>query len=206
MTDLFTGIEGIAAPMPAANIDTDLIFPARFLVVTDKVGLGRYAFHEWRYDASGAPIADFVLNKPAYHDARILVAGDNFGCGSSREQAPWALRDLGFRCVISSSFSEIFHANCFKSGIAPIVVDPVILSRLMADAEAARVLAIDLEGQTITRPDGAVIPFAMVDWRRQALIHGWDEIDLILRQRAGDIAAFERARRAAHPWLHREEI
>jgi 3-isopropylmalate dehydratase small subunit len=195
----FTRLTGRAAPLPQANIDTDIIFPARFLLITAKKGLGQYAFHEWR----GA--ADFALNQDRYKGVEILVAGDNFGCGSSREQAPWALRDLGLRCVISTSFGEIFHANCFKNGILPVVVPPDILAALMADAEAGTPITVDLEASAVTRQSGDQVPFAVAPWRREALLNGWDEIAMVLAQNAAAIADFETRQRVAEPWLYHGE-
>ncbi len=198
----FTRLTGLAAPLPQANIDTDIIFPARFLLITAKKGLGRYAFFEWRYQPNGEPIADFVLNQARYVGAPILVAGDNFGGGSSREQAPWALRDLGVRCVISTSFGEIFQANCFKNGILPVTVSPDNLTRLMADAQAGLPIEINLERQTIGRRNEPEITFRVEPWRRKALLQGWDEIAIITTQQGARIAAFEQAQRAQAPWLY----
>ena len=199
--EAFTSLSGLAAVLPEANIDTDIIFPARFLLLTTKSGLGRYAFYEWRFDAKGSERSHFVLNRPPFRGAQILVAGDNFGCGSSREQAPWALRDLGVRCVISSSFGEIFYSNCFRNGILPIAVSPVQLVRLMSDAEAEASLTIDLSGQTICGRDGAMIDFAIEPWRREALLNGWDEISLVLTALSGKIDAFENRQWVEQPWL-----
>jgi len=201
----FTRLTGRAAPLPAANVDTDIIFPARFLLITAKKGLGRYAFYEWRYGPDGEPRADFVLNRKDFQGAEILVAGDNFGCGSSREQAPWALRDLGVRCVISTSFGEIFFANCFKNGMLPVVVTADQLQALMADAEAGVPIEVDLEAQQVRRGDGEVIPFEVEPWRRDALLNGWDEIAIVLNQDGETIAAFEQSQRAAKPWLYQGE-
>jgi len=201
----FTRLTGRAAPLPAANVDTDIIFPARFLLITAKKGLGRYAFYEWRYGPDGEPRADFVLNRKDFQGAEILVAGDNFGCGSSREQAPWALRDLGVRCVISTSFGEIFSANCFKNGMLPVVVTADQLQALMADAEAGVPIEVDLEAQQVRRGDGEVIPFEVEPWRRDALLNGWDEIAIVLNQDGETIAAFEQSQRAAKPWLYQGE-
>jgi 3-isopropylmalate dehydratase small subunit len=201
----FTRLTARAAPLPAANVDTDIIFPARFLLITAKKGLGRYAFYEWRYGPDGKARADFVLNRKDFQGAEILVAGDNFGCGSSREQAPWALRDLGVRCVISTSFGEIFFANCFKNGMLPVVVTAERLQALMADAEAGVPIEVDLEAQQVRRGDGEVIPFEVEPWRRDALLNGWDEIAIVLNQDGETIAAFERSQRAAKPWLYQGE-
>lgn len=198
----FCSLTGVAAPIPAANIDTDIIFPARFLLITAKRGLGRYAFYEWRYGPGDAPISGFVLNQPAFRDAQILVAGDNFGCGSSREQACWTLRDAGFRAVISTSFGEIFQANCCKNGIVPVIVSPQILQVLLADAAQAQTLTVDLEAQAVMRPAGERISFELEGWRREALLNGWDEIDIIMNRSPGAIVAYEQRARAASPWLY----
>src|SRR6056297_1140769 len=159
--DKFETLTGIAAPMPLVNIDTDMIIPKQFLKTIKRSGLGVNLFDEMRYDDDGNEIPDFVLNKPQYRDAQILVAGDNFGCGSSREHAPWALLDHGIRCVISTSFADIFYNNCFKNGILPIVVTPDELDKLMDDAQrgANATLSIDLESQTIKGPDGGTVTF-----------------------------------------------
>jgi 3-isopropylmalate dehydratase small subunit len=201
----FSRLTGRAAPLPAANVDTDIIFPARFLLITSKKGLGRYAFYEWRYGPDGKALPDFVLNRPEFEGAEILVAGDNFGCGSSREQAPWALRDLGVRCVISTSFGEIFFANCFKNGLLPVVVTADQLQALMADAEAGSPIEVDLEAQEVRRSDGGAIAFQVEAWRRDALLNGWDEIAIVLNQDGEAIAAFEQSQRAARPWLYQGE-
>lgn len=197
----FQALTSPAVPLSGANIDTDIIFPARFLLLTAKRGLGRYAFYEWRYGADDAPLADFVLNQPLYADARILVVGDNFGCGSSREQACWALRDAGIQAVISTRFGEIFHANCFKNGIAPVVVEPAQLQALLADAAKAAPLTVDLREQVVVRPNGERIAFQVDAWRREALLNGWDDIDIILNNSAGAIGAYEAKARTASPWL-----
>ena len=198
----FERLTGKAAPLPAANIDTDIIFPARFLLITEKKGLGRFAFYEWRTLADGAPNADFELNMPLFQGATILVTGDNFGCGSSREQACWALRDVGIRVVIATSFGEIFHANCFKNGMLPITVTADDLALLMADAIAAKLMTVDLEQGTLTRPEGQPIRFETEGWRREALLSGWDEIDIINKRSATAIDAHEGRAHAATPWLY----
>jgi len=203
--EAFTRLTAIAAPMPQPNIDTDIIFPARFLLITAKKGLGRYAFYEWRFDARGAEIEGFVLNRAPFQQAQIIVAGDNFGCGSSREQAPWALRDLGIRCVISTSFGEIFYSNCFKNGILPVVVTQSELGLLHREAAAGRSLTVDLTSQTVQCQCDKPIAFAVEPWRREALLNGWDEIGIILNQQASQITAFETSQRAAKPWLYAGE-
>ena len=201
----FTRLTGLAAPLRDANIDTDIIFPARFLLITAKTGLGRYAFYEWRYGPDGKETPGFVLNDPKFKGAPILVAGDNFGCGSSREQAPWALHDLGVRCVISTSFGEIFYANCFKNGMLPVVVTAEQLAELMADAEDGLPIEVDLEAQEVRRRNGAPIAFEVEPWRREALLNGWDEIAIVIKQDGALIDAFERDQRLAKPWLYQGE-
>ena len=198
----FTKLTGIAAPMPLVNIDTDMIIPKQFLKTIKRSGLGVNLFDEMRYNLDGSEIADFVLNQPAYRKAEILVAGDNFGCGSSREHAPWALLDFGIRCVISTSFADIFFNNCFKNGILPIVMPQEVVDVLMADAKKganARV-TVDLEAQTVTTSDGQVFGFDVDGHRKHCLINGLDDIGLTLKH-ADKIRAFEAARLTAKPWL-----
>ncbi len=178
----FAKLESAAAPMRMINIDTDRIIPKQFLKTIERSGLGKFLFYDMRYNADGSDNADFVLNQPAYRQAQIIVAGDNFGCGSSREHAPWALRDFGVRSVISSSFADIFYNNCFKNGVLPIQVSPEQLEDLMGDAEKggnAR-LTVDLEAQTITRPDGSEVHFEVDPFRKKCLLEGLDDIDLTL--------------------------
>jgi 3-isopropylmalate dehydratase small subunit len=201
----FQRVTSAAIPMPAANIDTDIIFPARFLLITEKTGLGRYAFYEWRYEADGTPKPDFPLNREDFRNAAILVAGENFGCGSSREQAPWALADLGLKCLIAASFGEIFETNCFKNGILAVTVSPDIQAGLMADAQAGKPMTVDLESQTIRRSDGEAIAFRVEAWRREALLNGWDEIAIVLNQDLDAITAFEQRQRTQMPWLYTGE-
>jgi len=198
----FDKLSGIAAPMDILNIDTDMIIPKQFLKTIKRSGLGVNLFHEMRYDDSGAERPDFVLNKPEYKQAKILVAGDNFGCGSSREHAPWALLDYGIRCVISTSFADIFFNNCFKNGILPIKVTPEQRDALMADAADAEnpELSIDLVNQTISRPNGATISFDIEPFRKQCLLDGLDDIGLTL-EKGGEIEAFEASRDTDRPWL-----
>lgn len=191
----FILLTGLAAPLPEADIDTDIIFPARFLLHTSKTGLGRFAFYERRYDADGARRPDFVLNQAAYAGARILIAGENFGCGSSREQAVWALWDLGFRCVIAPSFGEIFYSNACKNGILPVRLGLAEVAALMADASEGSSITVDLREQAVVRTAGDRLTFQTPPWRREALLNGWDEVDLILNAHADDIDLFE-ARRA----------
>lgn len=200
--EAFTTLTGTPAPLPRADVDTDIIYPARFLLLTEKTGLGVHAFTEWRYRADGSENPDFALNQPLYRAAPILVAGANFGCGSSREQAVWALRDMGIRAIIAPSFGEIFHANCFSNGIVPVVVGPGDHAALLGDAFAGLPLTIDLEQGTVTRRNLPPIAFSVPEWRRQALLNGWDEIDLITRAHGAAIADFETRQRHAQPWLY----
>ena len=197
----FRSLTGVAAPMPMINIDTDMIIPKQFLKTIKRTGLGKNLFDEMRYDDKGDEKPDFVLNKPQYRNAKIIVAGDNFGCGSSREHAPWALMDFGIRCVISTGFADIFYNNCFKNGFLPIVVDHATLEKLLDDAGrgANAVLTIDLEKQEITGPDGGRVHFDIDPARKHALLNGLDEIGMSL-QRTGEIDAFEARRKAAQPW------
>ena len=189
----FTEVSSSVAVLPTENIDTDQIIPARFLKTTTKIGLGRKLFADWRYDAAGAPRPEFVLNQPSAEGAKILVAGDNFGCGSSREHAPWALMDFGIRCVISTSFGDIFYNNCFKNGVLPIRVSPEDLEKLFDDAErgANATLTVDLKKQEIRGPDGGVVRFDIDPHRKHCLLHGIDELGY-LQDAESDIAAFER--------------
>jgi 3-isopropylmalate/(R)-2-methylmalate dehydratase small subunit len=197
----FTKLTGIAAPMPLVNIDTDMIIPKQFLKTIQRSGLGKNLFDEMRYDREGHEIADFVLNQPAYRSAEILVAGDNFGCGSSREHAPWALLDFGVRCVISTSFADIFFNNCFKNGILPIILPQAEVDVLMADARKganARV-TVDLEAQTVTTSDGQSFGFAVDPHRKHCLINGLDDIGLTL-EKASAIDSFESQAASLRPW------
>jgi 3-isopropylmalate/(R)-2-methylmalate dehydratase small subunit len=197
----FTKLTGIAAPMPLVNIDTDMIIPKQFLKTIQRSGLGKNLFDEMRYDREGHEIADFVLNQSAYRSAEILVAGDNFGCGSSREHAPWALLDFGVRCVISTSFADIFFNNCFKNGILPIILPQAEVDVLMADARKganARV-TVDLEAQTVTTSDGQSFGFAVDPHRKHCLINGLDDIGLTL-EKAAAIDSFEAKVATLRPW------
>ncbi len=198
----FTTLDGVAAPFPMINCDTDRIIPARFLKTIKRTGLGKNLFQDVRYDANGAEIADFVLNKPAYREAKLLVGGENFGCGSSREHAPWALVDFGIRCVIAPSFADIFFNNSFKNGMLLITLPQETIDKLMEDAENgenAR-LAVDLESQRITRPDGEVIAFEVDAFKKHCLLNGLDDIGLTL-QKEDKITAFEGGAKASQPWL-----
>ncbi|MCF3641336.1 3-isopropylmalate dehydratase small subunit [Rhizobium sp. TRM95111] len=199
--DKFVKLTGVAAPLPVVNIDTDMIIPKDYLKTIKRTGLGTGLFAEARYLEDGSPNPDFVLNKPAYQNAKILVAGDNFGCGSSREHAPWALLDFGIRCVISTSFADIFYNNCFKNGILPIVVSQADLDKLMDDASRGSnaVLTIDLEAQEISGPDGGRIVFEVDAFRRHCLLNGLDDIGLTL-EKATAIDSFEKTNAASRPW------
>ncbi|MEQ8665315.1 MAG: 3-isopropylmalate dehydratase small subunit [Rhodospirillales bacterium] len=198
----FTTLTGVAAPMNIRNVDTDMIIPKQFLKTIKRTGLGKSLFFEMRYDDDGNEIETFVLNKPAYRNAQILVAGDNFGCGSSREHAPWALLDFGIRCVISTSFADIFYNNCFKNGILPVRVSQEDLDKLMDDAErgANATMTVDLESQTITGPDGGSVAFDVDAFRKHCLMNGLDDIGLTL-QKAASIDSFESKRAHETPWL-----
>ena len=198
----FTKLTGVAAPLPMINVDTDMIIPKQFLKTIKRSGLGKNLFDEMRYDDNGNEIPDFVLNKPAYRNAKILVSGDNFGCGSSREHAPWSLLDSGIRCVIAPSFADIFYNNCFKNGILPIRLPQEDVDKLMADAErgANATVTVDLEKQEITGPDGGCIKFEVEEFRKHCLLNGLDDIGLTL-QKADAINDFEAKRAASQPWL-----
>ena len=198
----FTTLTGIAAPMPLVNIDTDMIIPKQFLKTIKRSGLGANLFDEMRFTQSGEEIPDFVLNQPAYRSAEILVAGDNFGCGSSREHAPWALLDFGIRAVISTSFADIFYNNCFKNGILPIVMPREVVDILMEDARkgANARMTVDLEAQTVTSSDGKVFSFEVDGFRKHCLINGLDDIGLTLEKTAA-IDTFEKGAAQARPWV-----
>ncbi|MGL4637983.1 MAG: 3-isopropylmalate dehydratase small subunit [Beijerinckiaceae bacterium] len=181
----FNKLTSVAAPMKVMNVDTDMIIPKQYLKTIKRTGLGTALFSEMRYDDKGNENPDFVLNKPAYRKANILVAGDNFGCGSSREHAPWALLDFGIRCVISTSFADIFYNNSFKNGILPIKVSPADLEKLFEDADrgANATLTVDLEAQTITGPDGGTITFDIDPFRKHCLLNGLDDIGLTMQKK-----------------------
>ncbi|MDJ0614287.1 MAG: 3-isopropylmalate dehydratase small subunit [Rhizobiaceae bacterium] len=197
----FTKLTAVAAPMPIINIDTDMIIPKDYLKTIKRTGLGEGLFAEMRYAEDGSDNSEFVLNKPAYKDAQILVAGDNFGCGSSREHAPWALLDFGIRCVISTSFADIFYNNCFKNGILPIMVSQEELDKLMDDADrgANSTISVDLEAQTISGPDGGTINFDIDPARKHRLLNGIDDIGETL-EKSDDISAFEQKLSEDRPW------
>lgn len=201
--DKFTKLTGVAAPLPIVNVDTDMIIPKDYLKTIKRTGLGAGLFAEKRYLEDGSENPDFVLNKPAYRKAQILVAGDNFGCGSSREHAPWALLDFGIRCVISTSFADIFYNNCFKNGILPIKVSKEDLDKLMDDASrgANATLSIDLEKQEIRGPDGGCVKFDIDPFRKHCLLNGLDDIGLTMQKKA-DIDSFESKQKQSQPWLY----
>jgi len=198
----FDKLTGVAAPMPMINIDTDMIIPKQHLKTIKRTGLGKALFDEMRYEADGSEKPGFVLNQPAYRKAQVLVAGANFGCGSSREHAPWALLDFGIRCVIAPSFADIFHSNCFKNGILPIPLPQEAVDKLMDDARkgANAQITIDLERQEIIRPDGEVITFRIDAFRRHCLLNGLDDIGLTM-QKGGDVEGYEARQKTAQPWL-----
>jgi 3-isopropylmalate/(R)-2-methylmalate dehydratase small subunit len=197
----FTTLTGVAAPLPMINVDTDMIIPKQYLKTVVRTGLGKALFSEMRYDANGKERPDFVLNKPAYRKAQILVAGENFGCGSSREHAPWALLDFGIRCVIATSFADIFYNNCFQNGVLPIKLPQSDVDKLMDDANrgANATITIDLERQEIHGPDGGTIKFEIDPFRKHCLLNGLDDIGLTL-EKSKSIASFEQKMADARPW------
>jgi 3-isopropylmalate/(R)-2-methylmalate dehydratase small subunit len=198
----FTTLTGVAAPLPMINVDTDAIIPKQFLKTIKRTGLGKYAFYELRYDEQGKEKPDFVLNKPAYRKTQILVTGENFGCGSSREHAPWALLDLGIRCVIAPSFADIFYNNCFQNGILPIKLPQQDVDKLMDDASrgANATITVDLEKQEIRGPDGGCIKFDIDPFRKRCLLEGLDNIGLTLKSEKA-IGEYEARASVARPWL-----
>ena len=197
----FETLTGVAAPLNIVNVDTDMIIPKQFLKTIKRTGLGKSLFYEMRYDQAGTELPEFVLNKPAYRKAQVLVAGDNFGCGSSREHAPWALLDFGIRCVISTSFADIFYNNCFKNGILPITVSPEDLKKLLDDADRGSnaTLTIDLPNQEIRGPDGGRITFDIDPFRKHCLLNGLDDIGLTM-EKAPHIDNFESKVASTRPW------
>ena len=197
----FTTLTGVAAPFPLRNVDTDMIIPKQFLKTIKRTGLGKALFYELRYDQSGNEVPDFVLNKPAYRGAEILVTGENFGCGSSREHAPWALLDFGFRCVIAPDFADIFYNNCFQNGILAIKLPQEQVDKLMDDANrgANATLSVDLEAQEIRGPDGGVIRFEIDPFRKHCLLNGLDNIGLTL-EKENAITYFEKRDAETRPW------
>jgi 3-isopropylmalate/(R)-2-methylmalate dehydratase small subunit len=201
--DKFTVLTGVAAPLPIRNVDTDMIIPKQFLKTIKRTGLGKSLFYEMRYDpATGKEIPDFVLNKPQYRNATILVAGENFGCGSSREHAPWALLDFGIRCVVAPDFADIFYNNCFQNGILPIKLPQSDVDKLMDDASrgANATITVDLEKQEIRGPDGGVIKFDIDPFRKHCLLNGLDNIGLTL-EKTNAISSFENSTASSRPWL-----
>ncbi len=198
----FTTLTGVAAPLDMLNIDTDMVIPKKFLTTIERSGLGKGLFFEMRFDADGVENPDFVLNQPAYKDSKILVTGENFGCGSSREHAPWALLDFGIRCVIAPSFADLFYYNCFKNGILPIILAPEDMKKIMDDAKrgANATLTIDLENQTIQGPDGGEISFDIEEFKKHCLLNGIDDIGLTM-ENAEKIKDFEEAQKVSQPWL-----
>ena len=198
----FKTLEGVAAPLNMINVDTDMIIPKQYLKTIQRTGLGKALFDEMRFNPDGSEKPDFVLNKPAYRKAVILVAGDNFGCGSSREHAPWALLDFGIRCVIAPSFADIFYGNCFKNGILPIKLPQEIVDKLMDDAGRGSnaIISIDLEKQEIKGPDGGTVHFEVDAFRKQCLLNGWDDIGLTMRAE-DKIASFETQQKTQTPWI-----
>ena len=200
--DKFTSLTAVAAPLPIVNVDTDMIIPKQYLKTIKRTGLGAGLFSEMRYNDDGSENPDFVLNKPAYRNAKILVAGDNFGCGSSREHAPWALKDFGISCVISTSFADIFYNNCFQNGILPVTVSPDDLEKLLDDASrgANATLTVDLEAQEIRGPDGGVVHFDLDPFKKHCLLNGLDGIGLTM-EKAPAIDTFEGRNQAERPWV-----
>ena len=198
----FDKLTSVAAPLPIINIDTDMIIPKQYLKTIKRTGLGTALFSEMRYNEDGSENPDFVLNKPAYRDAKIVVAGDNFGCGSSREHAPWALLDYGIKVVISTSFADIFYNNCFKNGILPAIVSPEDLNKLMDDAERGSnaTLTVDLEAETISGPDGGTVSFKIDPSRKHVLLEGLDDIAMTLKSDKA-IAGYETKMADARPWV-----
>ncbi len=198
----FTQITGVAAPLNMINVDTDMVIPKQFLRSIKRTGYGKGLFFEMRFDSDGNENPDFVLNKPQYRDAKILVTGENFGCGSSREHAPWALLDFGITCVIAPSFADIFYNNCFKNGILPIKLPPEDVAKLFDDAErgANATLTIDLEAQTIKGPDGGTLHFDIEEFRKHCLLNGLDDIALTM-EHVDKIDSFEEGHKITQPWL-----
>ncbi len=191
----FTSLTGIVAPLEALNVDTDQIIPKQFLKRIERTGYEDFLFFDWRFKADGTPNPDFEMNAQRYQDASILLTKDNFGCGSSREHAPWALNDYGFRCILAPSFADIFFNNCFNNGMLPIVLPEEAIEQLFQEVRAREgyTLSIDLPTQTITKPDGSTIAFDLDPFKKECLLNGWDQIGLTLRHE-DKIAAFEKAR------------
>ena len=198
----FTTLKGVAAPLPVPNVDTDKIIPKQYLKTIQRTGLGKYLFDDLRFTADRTEIPDFVLNQPAYRNATILVAGENFGCGSSREHAPWALLDFGIRCIIAMSFADIFYNNCFKNGILPITIASHLdLDKLMKDAQEKKTLTVDLPAGVITREDGSGVRFSVDEFRKHCLVNGLDDIGLTMEHQT-EITSFEKQQKGSQPWLY----
>jgi 3-isopropylmalate/(R)-2-methylmalate dehydratase small subunit len=197
----FTTLTGVAAPLPMRNVDTDMIIPKQFLKTIKRTGLGKSLFFEMRYDEAGKEVPDFVLNQPAYRGATILVTGENFGCGSSREHAPWALLDFGIRCIVAPDFADIFYNNCFQNGILPIKLPQSEIDKLLDDASRGSnaTITVDLEAQEIRGPDGGTIKFDIDPFRKHCLLNGLDSIGLTL-EKEGSINSYEEKAAAARPW------
>lgn len=200
--DKFIKLRAVAAPLPQANIDTDMIISQNHLKTIKRTGLGKHAFGNIRYHDDGSEREDFILNQPAYRKAEILVAGENFGCGSSREHAPWALKDFGIKCIIAPSFADIFYGNCFKNGLLPIILPQDIVDQLMDDAErgANAIITIDLENQQISGPDGGSVSFEIDPYHRHCLLNGLDDIGLTL-QKKDIIEEYKATKKLSQPWL-----
>jgi 3-isopropylmalate/(R)-2-methylmalate dehydratase small subunit len=200
--DKFTQLTGVAAPLPAINIDTDKIIPKNFLKSIKRTGFGKHLFAEMRYNEDGSEKPDFVLNQPAYRQAKILIAYENFGCGSSREHAPWALMDFGIKCVIAPSFADIFYNNCFKNGVLPLILPKAVCEQLVEDAKkgANATMTVDLVNQTVTRPDGEVVHFEIDPFRKHCLVNGLDEVGLTMTKGKA-IDSFEQRQRETRPWF-----
>jgi 3-isopropylmalate dehydratase small subunit len=197
----FTRLDAKVAPLPLANIDTDQIIPKQFLKTVEREGLAKGLFYDFRFDGDGNEIADFVLNRPEYKGSSVLIAGDNFGCGSSREHAPWALMDFGIRCVISTSFADIFNNNCFQNGLLPVVLKAAEVQQLMDEAKGGNhMVTVDLESQTVVSPSGATFHFQIDPSRKDKMLNGLDAIGETL-QAASDIDVYEMKRALAQPWL-----
>ncbi|MCF8473297.1 MAG: 3-isopropylmalate dehydratase small subunit [Emcibacter sp.] len=203
--DKFTRLSAIAAPLPMANIDTDMIIPQQYLKTIKRTGLGVSAFSNIRYHDDGSEREDFILNKPAYRKAEILIAGENFGCGSSREHAPWALKDFGLKCIIAPSFADIFYGNCFKNGLLPIKLPQETIDLLLDDASrgANAIITVDLENQEISGPDGGKVSFEIDPYRKHCLLNGLDDIGLTLEKK-DKIKDFEAQKRLSQPWLFKD--
>ena len=198
--DKFTVLEGVAAPLPLVNVDTDKIMPGQFLKSIKRSGLGKVVFYEMRFNADGSENPDFVLNQAPFRQTQVLLAGDNFGCGSSREHAPWGLKDFGIRCVIAPSFADIFYNNCFKNAILPITLPEATIEQMLAQADGSN-FTVDLEQMKITLPDGAEIAFELDETRRHNMLNGLDDIGLTL-QKDAEITAFEERQKQEQPWLY----